>query len=68
MNENAGQLDLKEVKLSIQKAIVECSRRGLLHGTKWYVAYFVLMSIIDVVSISIQLNCYTPFKISFPLV
>ncbi|XP_075212921.1 anaphase-promoting complex subunit 8-like [Lycorma delicatula] len=35
MNEDLRNLDLKEVKLSIQKAIVECSRRGLLHGTKW---------------------------------
>lgn len=35
MNEDSVTLDLKEVKLSIQKAIVECSRRGLLHGTKW---------------------------------
>jgi anaphase-promoting complex subunit 8 len=29
------KLDLKEAKLDLQKAIVECSQRGLLHSTKW---------------------------------
>lgn len=43
MNEDVGQMDLREIKLSIQKAIVECSRRGLLHGTKWYANYYLVL-------------------------
>ncbi|XP_047107625.1 cell division cycle protein 23 homolog isoform X1 [Schistocerca piceifrons] len=35
MAEDSFKLDLKQVKLDLQKAVVECSLRGLMHSTKW---------------------------------
>jgi hypothetical protein len=35
MTEESLRFDLKEVKLDLQRAIVECSQRGLMHTTKW---------------------------------
>lgn len=35
MNTDSGKLDLKAIKISLQKAILECSMRGLLHSSKW---------------------------------
>lgn len=31
------KFDIKEVKTDLLRAINECSQRGLLHTTKWYI-------------------------------
>lgn len=35
MIDDPAKFDLKSVKLSIQKSILDCSIRGLSHSTKW---------------------------------
>ena len=35
MEDSEIKFELKEIKLDLMRAIIECSQRGLLHTTKW---------------------------------
>ena len=39
--EESIKFDIKEVKTDLLRAINECSQRGLLHTTKWYVQFLI---------------------------
>lgn len=60
MSEVTFKFDLKQIKSEIQRAIIECSERGLLHSTKWLAEMNIALKDVTIDSTSFiahQSNC-----------